>query len=424
MRRQSLAVAAFSMIAVLAAALGLLPAPAASKTIFDKNVRVTSPIMNWLNLTCGGEGQSCCKPAFSLPPSLQPMVSCAKDLGCDLTTNKCVQPCGAAGQVCCVGPETNAPKWTSDGRLYSPNSPLSKPMCKRAACDRQTHTCFECGDADGKACCPPDASQATARCIGDRLACSYDPNSFYESGVCFKCGIEGRPPCDVGGCDIPLGVKAGLCARCGQLSQQPCDNNTCAAGLGIRGGLCQACGRLNQPPCDRGCAQGLDLLNGLCKVCGGLNQPPCDSGCRNGTVASGGRCVACGQAGQPACASGCRPGTIANNLGTCVPCGLEGQRPCSNGCSGIGLVVVNGVCRRPVDPPVCARTNEACVPANRPGTQCCQTDGPQVCNFGFCKQCVPSGQVCQLGGPQLCCTAGEVCRLEVPSGEVRCGIPD
>lgn len=78
MRRQSLAVAAFSMIAVLAAAVGLLPAPAASKTIFDKNVQVTSAIKNWLNLTCGGEGQSCCKPVFSLPSSLQPMVSCAE----------------------------------------------------------------------------------------------------------------------------------------------------------------------------------------------------------------------------------------------------------------------------------------------------------------------------------------------------------
>ena len=202
------------------------------------------PFNNW----CGALEESCCRAPFQNVPAFGPLVSCQRGLGCDITTNKCVSPCGGSGQVCCDGPETRALKWTAEGNIYSPTSWNLREMCDKGACDTQTHRCYTCGTQDGGPCCPPDAAQATARCVGDFLECEFDPGGYAVSGTCRACGSKGRPPCRWG----------------------------CGPGLNIRNSLCDICGSDFQPPCDTGCNPGLGLAQGLCRQCGNAAQIPCE----------------------------------------------------------------------------------------------------------------------------------------------------
>lgn len=378
-------------------------------------------------IKCGGAGEACCKPPGAGQMSgVGPLVACNVGLGCDIQTNTCVQPCGGTGQVCCDGPETRAPKWTADGKVYSPNTWDMQEMCRAGACDIQSHKCFACGTQDGQPCCPPDAAQATARCIGERLSCDFAPDTFYRSGTCVMCGIRGRPPCDWG-CDAGLGILKGVCTDCGGEGQVPCDNRQCRPGLGIAGGVCRACGGLNQIPCDSGCKGGLGTVGGVCVACGGSGQPPCDGGCGPGRRAINGVCQPCGGLNQPPCDKGCNyPYRVSN--GVCKPCGAQGQVPCDLGCNG-GLVNINGVCQPQgtADPSTCAKVGEGCVADFVTGSpKCCNPPGttnPLLCVYGSCKQCVPRGNQCAPFGPQLCCTYGDQCILDVQTQLTVCGIP-
>ena len=381
-------------------------------------------------LRCGSVGEACCRaPAASQVPSLGPLVACNVGLGCDIQTNTCVQPCGGTGQVCCDGPETRAPKWTADGKPYSPNTWDMQEMCKAGACERQSHRCFACGTVDGQPCCPPDAAQATARCIGERLSCEFDPQRPYSiAGVCIKCGIAGRPPCDWG-CDPGLGMLNKLCAACGGDGQVPCDGGLCKPGLGKIGGVCRTCGGLNQIPCDTGCSGGLGVRQGVCAACGNIGQPPCDNGCKTGARAINGICQPCGGLNQVPCDKGAAcnyPYRVAG--GVCKQCGQLGQIPCDVGCDG-GLVIINNQCSKPAtsDPPTCAKVGEACVGNFVPsGNKCCNppaTPNPLVCSYNTCKVCVPRGQQCVRFGPHLCCDKDDQCILDVQTQRDVCGIP-
>jgi hypothetical protein len=373
---------------------------------------------------CGALGQPCCRAPFQNVATDGPLVSCQQGLGCDIVTGTCVSPCGGTGQVCCDGPETRAPKWTADGKVYSPNRWDMREMCDKGACDKQTHRCFACGTQDGEPCCPPDVAQATARCIGDFLQCEFDPQGFYVSGTCRACGSKGRYPCRWG-CDPGLGIRNGLCDICGGDFQPQCDNG-CNPGLGLVHGLCRQCGNVRQVPCDNGCNRGLGLKNGRCSACGASGQPPCDSGCGPGTTLINGVCVQCGYNGQPPCANGCvYPMKVAR--GVCRICGANGQVPCDYGCSG-GLIIRNGVCAtpEPQPPDTCANINQPCVYDNVQGTHCCQQPGaPLLCVYGSCKPCVNHGEEVRPGGPQICCDAknGDVPVLDQATEKVICGIP-
>jgi hypothetical protein len=374
---------------------------------------------------CGALGEACCRAPFQNVPAFGPLVSCQQGLGCDITTDKCVSTCGGPGQVCCDGPETRAPKWTANGKIYSPNYWNMREMCDQGACDRQTHRCFTCGTQDGGPCCPPDAAQATARCIGRFLECEFDPQGFYVSGTCRACGSKGKRPCDWG-CDTGLDIRNGLCDICGGDSQPPCDNG-CKPGLGLAHGLCRQCGNAGQIPCDNGCKGGLRLKNGLCAVCGVQGQPPCDSGCNPGTRLINGVCMFCGYNGQPPCTNGCvYPMKVIG--GICRICGGDGQIPCDGGCNQ-GLVVRNGLCATLQSPPPtesCSNVGEPCVPDNQTGIHCCQHAGaPELCVYGSCKACIPHGEEVPQGGTQICCSAkdGDVPVLDQFSGKVVCGIP-
>ncbi len=385
----------------------------------------TVEILKWnpFFVRCGALGETCCRaPAESQIPSLGPLVACNVGLGCDIKTNTCVQPCGGTGQVCCDGPETRAPKWTADGKVYSPNTWDMQEMCSAGACERQTHRCFACGTVDGQPCCPPDAAQATARCIGERLSCEFDPQKpFFAGGTCIKCGIRGRPPCDWG-CDPGLDMLKGLCEICGADGQVPCDKG-CKPGLGMKGGVCRACGGVNQIPCDTGCNSGLGVRQGLCVACGGSGQAPCDKGCNPGMRSINNVCTPCGGLNQPPCTNGCNyPYRVSN--GVCKPCGHLGQVPCDVGCDG-GLVIINNLCSTPPtsEPPTCAQPSEACVADFVAGKHCCQAPDshPLLCVYGSCKTCIPRGQQCSKN--QTCCTYGDVCRLDVQTQKETCGLP-
>ena len=375
---------------------------------------------------CGDAGQRCCRaPAHAQNPAFGPLVHCNAGLGCNISTNTCQAPCGGEGQVCCDGPETRALRWTPEGKVFSPTSPFLREMCTIGACDRAKHQCFVCGNADGARCCPPDAAQATARCVGERLSCSFDTAGLFVSGTCHKCGIRGRKPCDDNMCDPGLGLRHGLCDVCSREGQPPCDAG-CQPGLASVQGICRACGGLNQTPCPNGCRGNLGVIGNRCTECGQSGQLPCNNGCApNLRLINGTLCSVCGALNQVPCPDGCNFSLNVAN-GVCQRCGGLGQMPCDKGCEP-GLVLINQVCQRapsPPDTPSCATVGQACVPPGRPGTQCCTTGQPLVCGFGLCRACVPTGEVCQLGGPQLCCRAGDVCKFDQETGNAVCGIPD
>lgn len=385
-------------------------------SLFDKSPRVS--------LACGAAGQSCCKPPIAVPASLGPIVACKSGLGCDIANDVCVQPCGNAGQVCCDGPETRAPKWTADGKIYSPNWYSMQEMCRDGACDRQSHRCFSCGTRDGESCCPPDAAQATARCFGRNMACEFS-NASATAGTCRLCGTRFKPPCE-DGCDPGLKPLDGLCDVCGAEGQRPCDKVGCDRGLSTVRGICRVCGAAGQIPCDRGCNAGTVPLNGICVACGGAGQVPCAQGCNYGFTPIGGVCRPCGAEGQPPCEKRCNyPLKIAG--GVCRQCGAQGQIPCDSGCDNL-LVPVNGVCAAPQgpSPQQCAVLHEPCVPdTQQQGTHCCKQAGaPLLCVWQKCVSCVPHGETCQLGGTQTCCTYGDACVLDTATGNAVCDLPD
>ena len=216
----------------------IFPWPASAVHLTD------SPVIVVPNLRlCGNLGNKCCRPPIGgSDSSFGPLVSCDVGLGCDITTDRCVSPCGGEGQVCCDGPETRALKWTDTGKVFSPD-PSSGffdggvvrqliELCKSGACDKPSHRCIPCGTTPGAACCPPDAAQATARCVAPHQECKFDDQSA-TSGVCLECGNQGKPPC-TDGCDFGLDVRNGLCDICGADGQPPCDNG-CQKGLGLVG---------------------------------------------------------------------------------------------------------------------------------------------------------------------------------------------
>lgn len=421
LRAVRLALAALVALFCATALTGCPPSPTSPLITADKISRSS------FFAICGGLGEACCRaPAASQVPELGPLVACNVGLGCDIQTNKCVSPCGGTGQVCCDGPETRAPKWTADGRPYSPNTWDMQEMCKAGACERQSHRCFNCGTVDGQPCCPPDAAQATARCIGERLSCKFDETTFATRGTCIKCGIRGRPPCDWG-CDPGLDLLKGMCEICGGDGQVPCDPpKGCKSGLGKIGGLCRICGGVNQIPCDNNaCNPGLGVLKGLCVACGGFGQGPCDKGCNPGLRSINGVCTPCGGLNQPPCTTyACNyPYRVAPD-GKCKPCGGLKQEPCDVGCDG-NLVIINNQCSTPPtsEAPTCAQLGEGCVADFVAGKHCCKapnTSTPLICIPPTCKACIPRGQQCTKN--QTCCTYGDVCRLDVETNKETCGL--
>jgi hypothetical protein len=402
---------------------------------------------------CGASGQICCHAPASVSNVYGPLVHCNTGLGCDINSDQCVQPCGGPGQACCDGPETRALEWTTSGLVYSPTQPGLREMCDQGACDVPTHRCFSCGGAAGVACCPPDASHATARCTRDEhLMCQFDSGTF-ASGICVDCGSQGKPPCPwgcdanldirngvcdlcganfqppcdrtwpAGGCNLGLSIAQGVCRYCGAEGQIPCDSG-CNPGLSIAQGVCRHCGAEGQIPCDSGCRSPLNIQNGLCEFCGGDRQRPCDSGCDAGLSLAKGQCRHCGSTQQIPCDQGCKsPLRLAN--GVCLLCGANQQIPCDSGGCNPGLEVVHGVCTTVQSSPQgCANIGENCVSDNVSGTHCCHDSGPTTCNYGFCKACVPHDQECLAHGTYICCSETDYCILDQFSGKTVCGIPD
>jgi hypothetical protein len=295
---------------------------------------------------CGGAGQACCTPPVGVQKAgLPKLVACGGGLGCNLSTGTCVAPCGGVGQACCDGPETRAMRWTSKGRVFSPAGKFLKDMCTQGICDAQSHVCTNptCGTVEGQSCCPPSASQATAKCVADKLYCEFN-NADLNSGSCLACGSLGREPCATG-CTSPLGVLRGRCADCGRLNQAPCDSG-CKDNLRVNGGVCSVCGGTGQPPCNGKCDAGLGQIGGKCTKCGGLHELACDTGCnQKSLIALSGVCTPCGLNLQPACAAGCTFGLDVVG-GICQRCGDEGLRPCDRfGCLA-SLNIDGGICRR------------------------------------------------------------------------------
>jgi hypothetical protein len=69
-------------------------------------------------------------------------------------------------------------------------------------------------------------------------------------------------------------------------------------------------------------------------------------------------------------------------------------------------------------PPTCGQSGQACVP-----NTCCQSPSPQLCGFGTCRPCIPSGAECPLHGSQICCKPGDQCVFDQNDEKVKCAIP-
>lgn len=148
-------------------------------------------------MLCGLEGFGCCTPPAGVAnPDGTPLVNCGHGLGCDLATATCVAACGGPGQACCDGPETRAPRWTGDGRLYVPTGALVQEMCRNSVCNTTTRLCEgNCGRNAGDACCAPQPGIAVATCLNPQLACAFAPGSQYSRGSCQPCGGMGQLAC-------------------------------------------------------------------------------------------------------------------------------------------------------------------------------------------------------------------------------------
>jgi hypothetical protein len=64
---------------------------------------------------------------------------------------------------------------------------------------------------------------------------------------------------------------------------------------------------------------------------------------------------------------------------------------------------------------------ETCV--GRGTSTCSQFPSPQICVYGYCRPCVPSGEECRLYGSQLCCNPDDSCVLDINDEKVKCAIP-
>ena len=159
----------------------------------------------------------------ALQRSVRTLVKCGKGLGCDISTLTCVSPCGAPGEACYDGPETRALGWRGLGDVYSLTGLGLIDMCAQGTCDQPTHRCVACSSAPGTACCPPDASQATARCIGINLDCKFEDGSQGTRGTCFYCGGISNPPCGRE-CEYPLKLNNSVCVLCGGIDEVACDD--------------------------------------------------------------------------------------------------------------------------------------------------------------------------------------------------------
>jgi len=65
-------------------------------------------------------------------------------------------------------------------------------------------------------------------------------------------------------------------------------------------------------------------------------------------------------------------------------------------------------------------SGEAC--SGRGASTCSQLPSPQICVYGRCHPCVPSGEECRLYGTQLCCRWDQTCVFDVNDEKVKCGI--
>ncbi len=342
---------ALSISDILRSSINYIDVVAKSSRDLSDFIYVNSPFPL---IACGALGKACCRAptASQNVPAFGPLVSCQHGLGCDITTNRCVSTCGGPGQVCCDGPETRAPKWTPDGKLYSPNSRNLREMCDAGVCDRQTHRCVTCGTRDGGACCSSDAAQATPRCFrdartGNRLVC-IDRWAGDVGGMCVECGKLDQPKCKTAG-------------------EAPCDDGFVER---ESDGICVPCGWTGLPTCPIGepCRDGRSVPNrsfSQCIPAGGYNQPCRPDGgcdyqdlfCNNSRM-----CQTCGHPGEVCCAPGKLDRIVSNNTGClqpaecvnnrCFACGQENLPVCpgKDFCHD-GSEVRNGWCRRPPSPP-------------------------------------------------------------------------
>lgn len=291
------------------------------------DLRRVQHVGHQLVLPCGATGQSCCRPqpAIAGDPTL---AHCNTGLGCDIATNTCVSRCGGAGEVCCDGPGTRAPRWTADGRLYSPSGPFLQEMCRNATCDPTSRRCLiGCGHSEGQACCGPQPAMGVASCSGRGLYCEFAEGTSVR-GICRSCGKAGGEACR-NGCEGRFVPDANnICVPCGAIGQQSCSQAPSCADDAVQGpgGLCIQCGwgYRHQPVCPSGepcrgfsipdqtgkrCMQaaliGMSCLHGDCQEgvcergtcfprplpqCGGLNERVCDrpnTQCRQGTPREG-----------------------------------------------------------------------------------------------------------------------------------------
>lgn len=311
---------------------------------------------------CGREGGTCCRPpsGSTASPEMGPLIHCNQGLGCDISINTCVSPCGSAGQVCCDGPETRAPKWTDDGRVYVPAGRNVREMCQGSVCDPATRRCVDnCGMKAGDPCCGPQPGIGVASCLNPSLACQFPEGSQWERGTCQPCGKLGQMACTRGeSCSDNLVEQDGVCVACGLPGQPTCDRGEpcrleTTVPHPITGATCVEAGGRNQPCMRDGRCGYQDLMcnaRNFCEGCGMAGQACCPGQtCWEGLCLND-ICVSCGQEGLPVCPFGepcSRPGEPIN--GYCRPCGGEGQGCCyslSIRCDA-GLSCKDRTCRRP-----------------------------------------------------------------------------
>lgn len=377
----------FRAVCVLAAFVALAAASCGTR-YSSVAIRVTPRFFT----NCGDRGEACCGPYRDASGPFG-VSHCNMTLGCNVATNRCEQPCGHPGEVCCDGPDTwgfqGDTRSSASSRYYrdaAGNTSLRKSMCADSVCDMTARRCVaDCGTDAGQPCCGPQPYLAVASCTKPTLVCRFASDSL-QRGTCEACGGLWQIPCDLGepcreGRERP---DSSLCDPCGGVEQLPCLQRgvaPCRPGLVVR----RPGGRCNYPPPP---PPPLSVSVGV-----GSSAPSCPPG----TIFCGGRCVASDPQNCGRCGNVCSQGTVC-----------EGQQCVAD--------------------TMCASVGGACVPDTQPGAHCCRNGPtPLACNFKTCETCIRTGEVCSRLN-QICCDQGPgfnyICHLDPNSGEFVCGVPD
>ena len=398
-----------SIVAVLAAARGVVPAGAAGgkTTVCHRTTSISNP---WEQISVGAadlaihrtHAGDAIAPNFAIDPNHCGRCGrvCPLDQVCE--GSRCRAGCRIGGIFVAPGtdrpgnfcqscqPAANTAEWsakTNGTSCNDGNACTLTDTCQAGACVGtdpvvctaldQCHDVGVCNPATG-ACSNPNKTNGTV--CNDNNACTQTDTCF--NGTCVGANpvvCTASDQCHVAGICDPM---TGTCSNPAAPEGRPCDDGDACTTTECRSGSCTVVGQVGCVASDQCHAVG--TCNPATGICSNPLQPdssPCDDGdaCTVGDVCVGGSC---------------RPGSAVD-------------------CSAVSTICAEGYC-----------TNGTCATRPRNEGGACSAPGTDPCRPSFCRGGTCTEEPIDCGDPGDCQTAfcvGGSCRtVSAPDG-VTCG---